>query len=264
MHRRVGAVLGTLAALLSVACGRQVTPNPVGLGPGGTPAGFVTVFFNAAAPFNFSSYQYHVVFNTTGDGHTPSTDTFQTNWDGYSYTLVARGNGGSSYAQAVALYHNPQNQHQPPVWFPIITTPQTFFYNLDANGTGSELSTRTAKTVLNYNPVPTPTPSAGPPHIWTFNAFVSQANGSGQWTFVDSMGAGGPVDPQFVSPRLDMTTCFDNTYFPGPYTPTDPAAQITSIEIANNPSANPCSGNGSDLKTLRDRDALSPQARLAK
>ncbi len=262
MLRRIGLVLGTLAALLSVACGRQVTPNPIGLGPGGSPPGFVTVFFNTAAAFNFSTYQYHAVFNTTGDGRTPSTDTFQTNWDGYSYTLVALGTGGVSSAEAVALYHNPQNEHQPPVWFPIHTTPQTFFFNLDANGTGTELSTRTARQVLNYNPVPTPTPSAGPPHIWTFNAFVSQANASSQWTFVDSMGAGGPVDPQFVSPRLDMTTCFDNTYYPGPYMPADPASQITSIEIANNPNVNPCTG--SDVKTLLESDGLSPQARLAK
>src|ERR1700722_2289852 len=127
MLRRIGLIVGTLAALLSVACGRQVTPNPAGLGPGGSPPGFVTVFFNVEAPFNFSSYQYHAVFNTTGDGHTPSTDTFQTNWDGYSYTLVALGTAGVSSAEAVALYHNPQNEHQPPVWFPIHTTPQTFF-----------------------------------------------------------------------------------------------------------------------------------------
>ena len=238
MTRKIALLFGIAAAIVGAACGRQVTPNPAGLGPGGTPPGFVTVFYNVAVPFNFSSYQYHVVFNTTDDGHTPSTDTFQTNWDGYSYTLVARGNGGTPSAQAVAFYHNPQNEHQPPVWFPIITTPQTFFYNLDANGTGTEFSIRTAKSVFSYNPVPTPTPSSTPPPIWTFNAFVTQANGSGQWTFVDSMGAGGPVDPQFVSPRLDMLTCFDNTYYPA-HQPT----QISSIEIANNPSRTPCSGS---------------------
>jgi hypothetical protein len=262
MLRRIGVVLGTLAALISVACGRQVTPNPVGLGPGGTPAGFVTVFFNVAAPFNFSNYQYHVVFNTTGDGRTPSTDTLQTNWDGFSYTLVARGNGGSSYAQAVAFLHNQQNPHVPPVWFPIGTTPQTFFYNLDANGTGTEFSIRTAKTVFNYNPSPTPSPTSSPPHIWTFNAFVTQASYQGQWTFVDSLGNGGPIDPQFVSPRLDMSTCFDNTYF-GFFTPSDPAAQISSIEIANNPADNPCS-SGSDAKPILENDLLSARAGVAK
>lgn len=73
------------------------------------------------------------------------------------------------------------------------------------------------------------------------NAFVTQPS-QGNLTFVDSMGAGGPVDPQFVSPKLCMTQPFDNTYYPqGQYVPTDPASQITSIEIANNPIApSPC------------------------
>ncbi|HEX4013163.1 MAG TPA: hypothetical protein VHX17_04630 [Candidatus Cybelea sp.] len=247
MVRKLFLVVGIAAAIVGAACGRQVTPNPAGLGPGGTPPGFVSVFFSVDAPFNFSNYQYHIVWNTTGDGRTPSTDTFQTNWDGYSYTFVARGSGGESNAQAVALYHNPQNPHQPPIWFPIITTPQTFFYNLDANGTGTEFSIRSAKSVFLYNPSPTPSPTSSPPQIWTFNAFVAQNNGTGQWYFVDSMGNGGPIDPQYVSPQLDMQTCFDNTYYGGTYTPPDPAAQIASIEIANNPSKHPCSGS-SDVK----------------
>jgi len=50
------------------------------------------------------------------------------------------------------------------------------------------------------------------------------------------MGAGGPVDPQYVSPKLCMTEPFDNTYYPSSgFAPPDPAAQIVSIEIANNP-----------------------------
>jgi hypothetical protein len=249
MVHRVGFAFAVVAAVVGMACGRQVTPNPATLGPGGTPAGFVTVFFNVQSPFNFSNYQYHVVWNTTGDGRTPSTDTFQTNWDGYSYTFVARGSAGASNAQAVALYHNPKNPHQPPIWFPIITPPQVFFYNLDSNGTGTQFSIRSAKSVFEYNPSPTPSPTSSPPHIYTFNAFVAQSSSSGQWIFVESMGAGGPIDPQFVSPRLDMSTCFDNTYFPGPYMPPDPAAQITSIEIANNPSVNSCSG--SDMSRRR-------------
>ena len=42
------------------------------------------------------------------------------------------------------------------------------------------------------------------------------------------------MDPQFVSPRLCMTEPFDNTYY-AQYTPSDPASQITTLEIANNP-----------------------------
>ena len=88
-------VATVIASLWVVACGRQVTPNPPGLGAGGAPPGYMAVFFSVAAPFNFSSYQYLVVLNTTGSGVTPSTDTVQTNWAGYSYAMVARGNGVS-------------------------------------------------------------------------------------------------------------------------------------------------------------------------
>jgi hypothetical protein len=237
MIRRLGFgfVVVAVTALIVAACGRQVTPNPPGLGPGGAPPGYMAVFFNVAAPFNFSSYEYLVVLNTTGDGRTPSTDTVQTNWDGYSYAMVARGNGVSSFAQAIQFRRSNQNPHIPPAWFPIGTTPQSFSYNLNANGTGSEFSILAQKKVFS-SPAPSPSPTS---NVWTFNAFVAQANGQGQLLFYDSMGNGGPVDPQFVSPKLNMLTCFDNTYYAF-YTPGDPSGQISSIEIANNPIASPC------------------------
>jgi hypothetical protein len=231
-----GFVVVAVTALIVAACGRQVTPNPPGLGPGGAPPGYMAVFFNTAGAFNFTSYQYLIVLNTTGDGRTPSTDTLQTNWDGYSYAMVARGNGASSYAQAIQFRRNPSNPHIPPAWLPLGTTPTTFSYNLNANGTGTEFSILAQKRVFS-SPAPSPTPTS---NVWTFNAFVTQANNQGQWIFVDSMGAGGPVDPQFVSPRLDMTTCFDNTYYALNTQVQDPAAEISSVEIANNPAANPC------------------------
>ena len=82
MHKASG--LGFIAisavALCVCACGRQVVPNPPGLGAGGAPPGYVALTFDVAAPFNFSNYEYMFVFNTSGSGVTPSTDTFQTNW----------------------------------------------------------------------------------------------------------------------------------------------------------------------------------------
>jgi hypothetical protein len=60
------------------------------------------------------------------------------------------------------------------------------------------------------------------------------------WVFADSLGRGGPSDPQFVSPILCFTEPFENTYY-GKYMYGDPAAQIVSVEIANNPaSPAPC------------------------
>jgi len=199
----------------------------------------MAVFFDTASPFNFTSYQYMIVLNTTGSGTTPSTDTLQTNWNGYSFALIALGNGISSFAEPVYFARN-ANPHISPAWIHLGTTPQTFSYNLNNNGTGTEFSILARRTLFDYNPSPSPSPSASPSNLWTFNAFVTQASQGGQWYFLDSMGPGGPVDPQFVSPTLCMTQQFDNTYY-AQYTPSDPSAQIVTIEIANNPaSPAPC------------------------
>ncbi len=233
MIRRLsfGFVVVFVTAFIVVACGRQVTPNPPGLGTGGAPPGYMAIHFDVASPFNFSNYQYMMVFDTTGDGKTPSTDTFQTNWAGYSFALIALGNGGAAYAEPVEFKKN-SNPHIPPAWLKLGTTPQQFNFNPNSNGQGTEFSMIAQKSIFLGA---SPAPSASPSNIWRFNAFVTQATGSGQWTFLDSLGAGGPIDPQFVmSVPLCMTQVFDNTYY-GLYTPSDPAAQIVSIEISNNP-----------------------------
>ncbi|HZV76810.1 MAG TPA: hypothetical protein VFF63_03505 [Candidatus Babeliales bacterium] len=238
MTRRLsfGFIVVLVTAFIVAACGRQVTPNPPGLGPGGTPPGYLAIFFDTEAPFNFSNYQYMVIFNTTGSDITPSTDTIQTNWAGYSFALIALGNGISSYAEPVYFERN-SNPHIAPAWLRLGTTPQTFSYNLNNNGTGTEFSILAQRRLFDYNPSPSPSP---PSNLWTFNAVVTQAQPGGTWLFYDSMGPGGPIDPQFVSPVLCMTQQFDNTYY-AYYTPPDPAAQIVTLEIANNPaSPAPC------------------------
>lgn len=198
----------------------------------------MAIIFDVAAPFNFSNYQYMVVLNTTGSGVTPSTDTLQTNWAGYSFALVALGNGVSTFAEPVQFLRN-QNPHIPPAWLPLKTTPTQFSYNLNDNGTGTEFSILVQRSIIRGIASPSPSPSASPSNVWTFNAFTTQA-GQGQWYFVNSMGFGGPIDPQFVSPKLCMTEAFDNTYT-AYYTPSDPSAQIETVEIANNPaSPAPC------------------------
>lgn len=235
--QRVAFVSIIVAAVGVAACGRQVTPNPPGLGPGGAPPGYIGVFFNVAGTLNFSSYRYIVVFNTTGDGRTPSTDTLQTNWDGYSYAIAALGNGFATFAQAVQFRRSTINPHIPPVWFPLHTTPQLFSFNLNANGTGTEFSVLAQRRIFS-SPGPSPSPTS---NVWTFNGFVAQVNGSGEWLFNDSMGAGGPTDPQWVSPKLCMTEPFDTVFNSLGFVPPDPSSQITTIEIANNPaSPSPC------------------------
>lgn len=228
--------------LCVVACGRQVTPNPPGLGPGGAPPGYLALVFDVGAPFNFSSDQYMFVFNTTGNGVTPSTDTVQTNWAGYSFAFVALGNGGATQAQAVQLVRA-TNGKGPPHWLPLPTTPQQFSYEPNSNGTGTEFTMLLQHTVLSGFPSasPGPSPTPTPPNVIKFNAFVTQTGPSrGLWTFVDSLGFGGPTDPQFVSPALCLSEPFQVTKY-GQFQAPNQAEQIVSVEIANNPaSPSPC------------------------
>ena len=60
MVRRLGFsfVFMLATAFIVAACGRQVTPNPPGLGAGGAPPGYIAVFYSVESPFNFSNYQY--------------------------------------------------------------------------------------------------------------------------------------------------------------------------------------------------------------
>jgi hypothetical protein len=221
-------------AVIVAACGRQVTPNPPGLGAGGAPPGYVAIFFSVQSPFNFSNYQYMVVFNTSGDGVTPSTDTVQTNWAGYKDALIALGNGGASSAEYVQFI-SPKTGKGPPTWFTPHTTPQQLSYNANANGSGTQFSMLVLKSILKPYASPSPSPSASPSNVWTFNAFTTAPGGSqGNWYFEDSLGRGGPIDPQFVSPRLCMTEPFDNTYY-AQATTSDPSDQIYTLELANNP-----------------------------
>ncbi|MGA8100126.1 MAG: hypothetical protein WB810_15830 [Candidatus Cybelea sp.] len=233
MIRRLsfGFVIVLVTAFIVAACGRQVTPNPAGLGAGGAPPGFMAVIFDVQAAFNFQQYQYMVVLNTSGNGVTPSTDTLQTNWNGYNFAMVALGNGATTFAEPVAFLRN-SNPHITPAWLRLGSTPQTFSYNLNNNGVGTEFSILARTGIF---ATAAPSPSASPSNVWTFNAFTAQASSQGQWTFYDSMGAGGPIDPQFVSPKLCMTEPFDNTYFALDSSVSDPAAQIVTLQIANNP-----------------------------
>ena len=198
----------------------------------------MAIHFDVQAPFNFNNYQYMIVFNTTGSQVTPSTDTLQTNWAGYAFALIGLGKAGATFAEPIEFVRN-SNPHVPPAWLPLGTTPQQFSFNPDSNGSGTEFSMLAQRAIFKGLGSPGPSPSASPSNLWTFNAFTTQAT-AGNWTFLDSLGPGGPIDPQFVSPVLCMTEPFDNTYY-AYYTPSDPAAQIVSVEVSNNPAApTPC------------------------
>jgi hypothetical protein len=236
MIRRLGFGLMLLTAVIIVACGRQVTPNPVGIGPGGAPAGYMTIFFDVASPFNFSNYQYWVIFDTAGDEQTPSTQPFDNNWAGYSAGIEVFGNGGSTSAQPVQFIKEPSKPHSIPQFKTLPFTPQTFIYNANSNGSGTEFSVTFQRSIF-LGLLPNPPPLAV---NWTYNAFTTQANVFGQLIFDDSMGAGGKNFPQYSSPVLSTYQCFDRTFYAlSSGLQMDPASQIESVEIANNPSPAP-------------------------
>lgn len=238
--RRIAFLVLALCSVVVIACGRQVTPNPPGIGAGGAAPGFMSVKFDVAAPFNFSSYQYWIVFNTVNNGLTPDTHPFQNNWAAYSDAIEVAGVGGATFASAVQFIKDPSNPHVPPAFFHVQTTPQQFQYTANSNGTGTEFNVIFQRSVflqILKSPSPSPTPFA---NGWRFNAFTTQANPSNQLIFVDSMGAGGPVDPQWNSPVTDIRQCTDNTYYAlSSGLQIDPPASIASVEISNNPSPGP-------------------------
>ena len=241
MIRRLGFGLVFVTAFIIAACGRQVTPNPPGLGPGGAAPGYMSVRFDIGAPFNFSSYQYWIVFNVSGNGLTPDTQPFQSNWAAYSGAIEIAGVNGATAAYPIQFVKNPSQPHATPHFQYLPTTPQNFQYNLNSNGAGTEVTVIFQRAIFTHpinSPAPSPTPVS---NTWLFNAFTTQANSQAQLVFVDSMGAGGPGVPQYSSPSLNITQCFDNLlYALSSGLQIDPPAQIVSVELANNPTNGGC------------------------
>jgi hypothetical protein len=267
MIRRAGFVTGSVAALIASSCGRQVTPNRVGIGPGGLESGFMSVKFNVQTVFNFSSDSYAIVFNTSGSGTTPLPVTLSNNYAGYSMAIVVGGAGGAVQAYAY-YYYRPNNTTQVPVLYPIGATPQQLILTLNSNGQGNQftvvfsrvLALFSATTSPSPSPTasglasPSPTPSGSPvptptssgvtvSNLWNFNFFVLQGQVSnyesqGSLTIIDSLGAGGPNDQTYVSPTLDVSSAFDTGAFyvqsPGVNHPSISDA-LAGGDIANNP-----------------------------
>lgn len=246
MVRKFGFSLVLAAALMVVACGRQVTPNPPGLGAGGANPGFMVVKFDVAEPFDFSSYQYWVVFNTTANGLSPDTNPFRNNWAAFSDAIQVGASGGATFANAWHFFKN-SNPAIPPTPQRLGVSAGQLQYVADSNGSGTEFTVTFQRAIFRNptpSPGPAPTPTGSPlPYAksWTFNAFVTQANAQNQFIFVNSMGVGGATDTTWVSPVLPVCTNFDNVVFALSSGDQIPApAQIVSVELANNGSNSPC------------------------
>jgi len=220
-----------------------VTPNPPNSGPGGLSPGFMSVKFDVGGPFNFSSYRYFIVFNTTGNGQTPLTNPQQNNWAAYSYALEVGGSGAATFAGAWEYLRSSNCPTCIPAYIQLLTTPTQLQYLPNSNGSGTEFTLTFQPVIFNGVATPSPGATATPPpvrNIWLFNAFTTQPNVNAQLTFLDSLGTFGATDTTFQSPQLNINTQFDQVVFAlDGNPPSDPAAQLVSVEIANNPLITP-------------------------
>lgn len=254
------------------ACGRQVTPNRPGQGTTGLPPGYMSVKFRTSAPFNFQSYSYAVVFNTTGNGYVPlPVGTQSNNYLGYSFAIIVGGVNGSVTSTAWSFNRNVPNQ--PPILQPIPTTPQDLQFTNNTNGLGTEFTLLFVPEALaafystaspspttspsgSPSPTPTPTPTTSPTGsptasptalpsgvaaVWLFNYFTVSGGiqAGSSLALVDSLGTGGPTDQTYTDPStpIDITQVFDTGAFyslAGNH-PADPTAQIAGGDISNNP-----------------------------
>lgn len=221
----------------------------------------MSVKFRVMQPFNFQSYSYMIVFNTTGDGTTPRANGTQTNYQGYSFAILVSGSGGAATAQLYQYYRPPG--YTAPQLIGIQTTPQQLQFYPNTNGQNTEFTVIFDRSLffgINNTPGPssspssspsaspssspsaspsaTPTPLGAPAQNWNFNFFVAQGPLSNLIP-VDSLGAGGPNDATYASPSLDTQSQFDmqiTVQAPLGSHPSDQGADtIQSGEIANSP-----------------------------
>ena len=215
----------------------------------------MSVKFRVDQPFNFQTYSYMIVFNTSGDGTTPRANGTQTNYQGYSFAILVTGTTGAAQAQMYQYYRPPG--YTSPQLIAIQATPQQLQFYPNTNGANTEFTvifdrslffginnTPAPTTSPTGSPLPTPTgsssptplPSGAPATTWYFNFFVAQGPLSNLLP-VDSLGSGGPTDTTYSSPALDTSTQFDIpiTVMAGNH-PTDQGPDnIQSGEIANSP-----------------------------
>lgn len=259
------------AAIVS-ACGHQVTPNRGALGTTGLSPGFMSIRFRVQGQFNYSNYNYMMVFNTFGNGITPLPLGQHNSFAGYSFAIIVSAATGTVQATAWQ-YFRPQgiSNTQQPTLLALLTTPQQLQLTINSNGLGNEFlvifdrniafgvttptpspagatptptpsTTPTASPSPSSSPTATPLPTAsGFSTTWLVNMFTTNSlppGPSANLVPLDSLGVGGPTDTTYISPTYDTTQPFDETIIAlvgSQAAGGDPNGQIANSEIANSP-----------------------------
>lgn len=248
-------------ALAAAACGRQVT-FPKYAQNGGLASGFMSVRFTVASTFAFTTYDYIIVFNTTGNGVTPLPNVgAQDNYAGFSDAIIVAGNS-SGEVNAVPVQYVSNGTSLPPTVFPLNVPGQDIILNTNSNGAGTQFEVQFKRAIFSLltatptpsptpvptptpvgatpSPTPVPTPTPGVSTTWLANCFVTSQgtlNGSeSNYTPVDSLGQGGGSDNTYVfQPPLTTTIAFDQTYNALAQNAPSQSAVIESCEFSNAP-----------------------------
>ncbi len=215
------------------------------------------VKFTVAGSLNYSTYDYIIVFNTTGNGLTPLPNGgAQANYSAFSDAFIVSGNASGGVVAVPVQFVTSSGTSLPPAVIALNPPPQDFQFNANSNNLGTQFqitfdrkifSSILATASPSSSPSPSPSPSGSPSptpspsgkNVWKANCFVTQPgtiNGSvSNYVPVDSLGIGGGTDTSYVAPNLNTTTAFDIPQnAQGPPT-SDTASTIVSCEFANTP-----------------------------
>jgi hypothetical protein len=214
-----------IAALLGLslaACGSTATsstPVTPAVPPFGVAPGSMQVAVRVAGPLNFSKYRYQIVFNTTGDGLTPNTNTFVV---AYSYALEISSTGKTPGVQPYEFLRSSGDPTGIPAYVPLLTSPGDVSLVANSNGTSKEFTVTFRRSVFGGA-------GSAVTSTWLFNVFTSAKNGAA----VDTMGKCATC---FVSPKLPVDDAFAVQSGAG-HTPgtSDLAAKLVSVRIVNAP-----------------------------
>jgi hypothetical protein len=170
MFRRLSAISLALASSLVVACGHQVTPNPVNAF--GDLSGFMQVKFQTSGPIDFTNFTYVIAVDMCGNG-VPYPNAYASgSYASYTYAfLVGGGTLGTAQPDLLEFYLNPSSSGaltEVPLGTLNSSTAQ-FEYPYNGQNTEFEFTFRRSllNNPLNLNPAcpgesATPTPTASP------------------------------------------------------------------------------------------------------
>lgn len=198
--------------------------------------------FTVQGTLNYSTYDYIIVFNTTGNGLTPLPNGgAQANYAAFSDAFIISGNSGGGVVAVPVQFVRTGNTSLPPAVIALNVPPQDVLFNANSNNLETQFQITFERAIFS-SLLSTPTPPATPTPIsktWKANCFVTQQgtiNGSvSNYVPIDSLGVGDGTDTSYSAPNLNTTIAFDTTQTAeGPPT-SDPSSTILSCEFANTP-----------------------------